>query len=110
MTLARPVDASARDENGAAHPLARLLALGRPAVMGVLNVTPDSFSDGGRFLDPTIAIEQAERMVAGGGVNTVRVETAKDMFAAVRAALPADVAVFAAAVADWRVDQPNANK
>jgi dihydropteroate synthase len=66
MTLARPVDASARDENGAAHPLARLLALGRPAVMGVLNVTPDSFSDGGRFLDPTIAIEQAERMVAGG--------------------------------------------
>ena len=66
MTLARPVDASARDENGAAHPLARLLALGRPAVMGVLNVTPDSFSDGGRFLDPTIAIGQAERMVAGG--------------------------------------------
>jgi hypothetical protein len=60
MTLARPVDASARDENGATHPLARLLALGRPAVMGVLNVTPDSFSDGGRFLDPTIAIEQAE--------------------------------------------------
>jgi phosphopantothenoylcysteine decarboxylase/phosphopantothenate--cysteine ligase len=44
------------------------------------------------------------------GVNTVRVETAQDMFAAVRAALPADVAVFAAAVADWRVDQPNANK
>ena len=65
MTLARPVDASARDENGA-NPLARLLALGRPAVMGVLNVTPDSFSDGGRFLDPWIAIEQAERMVAGG--------------------------------------------
>ena len=44
------------------------------------------------------------------GVNTVRVETARDMFAAVRAALPADVAVFAAAVADWRVDQPKANK
>src|SRR4051812_24859576 len=66
MTLARPVDASARDETGAAHPLAPLLTLGRPAVMGVLNVTPDSFSDGGRFLDPAIAIEQAERMVAGG--------------------------------------------
>jgi len=65
MTLARPVDASARDENGA-NPLARLLALGRPAVMGVLNVTPDSFSDGGRFLDPSIAIEQAQRMVAAG--------------------------------------------
>ena len=65
MTLARPVDASARDENGA-NPLARLLALGRPAVMGVLNVTPDSFSDGGRFLDPSIAVEQAQRMVAAG--------------------------------------------
>jgi len=44
------------------------------------------------------------------GVNTVRVETGQDMFDAVRAALPADVAVFAAAVADWHVDQPNANK
>ena len=65
MTLARPVDASARDENGA-NLLARLLALGRPAVMGVLNVTPDSFSDGGRFLDPSIAIEQSQRMVAAG--------------------------------------------
>jgi dihydropteroate synthase len=65
MTLARPLDASARDEDGT-NPLARLLALGRPAVMGVLNVTPDSFSDGGRFLDPSIAIEQAQRMVAAG--------------------------------------------
>jgi dihydropteroate synthase len=65
MTLARPVDASARDENSA-NLLARLLALGRPAVMGVLNVTPDSFSDGGRFLDPSIAIKQAQRMVAAG--------------------------------------------
>src|SRR5947209_7483788 len=66
MTLARPVDASARDESGASHPLARLLALGRPIVMGVLNVTPDSFSDGGRFLDPMRAIEHARRMVAEG--------------------------------------------
>lgn len=37
------------------------------------------------------------------GVKVVRVETAKQMLAAVEAALPADVAVFAAAVADWRV-------
>jgi phosphopantothenoylcysteine decarboxylase/phosphopantothenate--cysteine ligase len=44
------------------------------------------------------------------GVNTIKIETAQEMFAAVSAALPADVAVFAAAVADWRVDQPNANK
>ena len=37
------------------------------------------------------------------GVDVVRVETAQDMFAAVQAALPADAAVMAAAVADWRV-------
>jgi dihydropteroate synthase len=48
------------------RPLARLLALGRPVVMGVLNVTPDSFSDGGRFLDPQRAIEHARRMIADG--------------------------------------------
>ncbi|HEX7417725.1 MAG TPA: dihydropteroate synthase, partial [Steroidobacteraceae bacterium] len=42
------------------------LDLTRPVVMGVLNVTPDSFSDGGRFLDPQAALAQAERMVAEG--------------------------------------------
>lgn len=46
--------------------LARLLALGRPLVMGILNVTPDSFSDGGRFYDPSTAIEQARRMISEG--------------------------------------------
>lgn len=43
------------------------LELGRRTyVMGVLNVTPDSFSDGGRFLDPGQAIEHAHRMVEAG--------------------------------------------
>ncbi len=46
--------------------LARLLAKARPLVMGVVNVTPDSFSDGGRFLDPKAAIAQAERLVGEG--------------------------------------------
>jgi len=46
--------------------LQRLLAQGRPLVMGVLNVTPDSFSDGGRFLEPAKAVAQAERIVAEG--------------------------------------------
>jgi len=46
--------------------LTRLLALGRPLVMGILNVTPDSFSDGGRFLDPQRAAEHARRMAAEG--------------------------------------------
>lgn len=34
--------------------------------MGVLNVTPDSFSDGGRFFDPEAALAQAEAMIAAG--------------------------------------------
>ena len=46
--------------------LARLLLRARPLVMGVLNVTPDSFSDGGRFLDPAAALAQAHRLVAEG--------------------------------------------
>ncbi|PKR54722.1 bifunctional phosphopantothenoylcysteine decarboxylase/phosphopantothenate--cysteine ligase CoaBC [Thalassospira marina] len=37
------------------------------------------------------------------GVNVVRVETARDMLASVQAQMPADIAIFAAAVADWRV-------
>ena len=44
----------------------RVLELDRPVVMGVLNVTSDSFSDGGRYLDPDAALAQAERMVAEG--------------------------------------------
>ncbi|HSF61281.1 MAG TPA: dihydropteroate synthase [Gaiellaceae bacterium] len=38
----------------------------KPAVMGVLNVTPDSFSDGGRFLDPRAAIAHGRRLVSEG--------------------------------------------
>jgi len=38
----------------------------RPAVMGVLNVTPDSFSDGGRFVSLEDALRQAEQMVRDG--------------------------------------------
>ncbi|MGZ5843183.1 MAG: dihydropteroate synthase [Xanthobacteraceae bacterium] len=49
-----------------AQPLERLLALGRPLVMGILNITPDSFSDGGQFFDPASALAQARRMIAEG--------------------------------------------
>jgi dihydropteroate synthase len=44
------------------HPL----DLTRPRVMGILNVTPDSFSDGGRFFDRERALDQARRMLADG--------------------------------------------
>ena len=38
----------------------------RPVVMGVLNVTPDSFSDGGLWLDPAAAAGHARELVAAG--------------------------------------------
>jgi len=45
----------------------RSLAFGRrPLLMGIVNVTPDSFSDGGKFSDPAAAIEQGLRLVAQG--------------------------------------------
>ena len=44
----------------------RALALDRPRICGIVNVTPDSFSDGGRFVDPARAIEHALQMVEAG--------------------------------------------
>jgi dihydropteroate synthase len=44
----------------------RRLDLGRPAVMGILNVTPDSFSDGGFYFDPDKAVARARQMVEEG--------------------------------------------
>jgi dihydropteroate synthase len=44
----------------------RVLDLSRPALMGVLNVTDDSFSDGGRYRDLDAAVAHGERMVAEG--------------------------------------------
>ena len=38
----------------------------RPLLMGILNVTPDSFSDGGRFIDPQAALAHARKLVADG--------------------------------------------
>ena len=42
------------------------LTLDRPRLMGVVNVTPDSFSDGGDFIDPQNAIDHAKRMIDEG--------------------------------------------
>jgi dihydropteroate synthase len=42
------------------------LSLDRPRIMGVLNVTPDSFSDGGKYLAPEAALARAQDMLAAG--------------------------------------------
>ena len=44
----------------------RVLDLAQPQVMGILNVTPDSFFDGGRYLTLAAAIDHAARLVAEG--------------------------------------------
>jgi dihydropteroate synthase len=46
--------------------LTALLSKPYPAVMGILNLTPDSFSDGGQFMAPERALAQAHRMIADG--------------------------------------------
>ncbi len=42
------------------------LIMDRPRLMGVLNLTPDSFSDGGTFMDPRIAVQRARQMLVEG--------------------------------------------
>jgi dihydropteroate synthase len=104
--------------------LAGLLAEARPLVMGVVNVTPDSFSDGGQFLDPQTAIAHARRL-AGEGTDildigaestrpyggTVRVplEEERARLAPVLAevialGVPVSVDTLKAAVAAWALD------
>ena len=53
------------------------LAMDRPRIMGILNVTPDSFSDGGRFLDPGAAIEQARAMAEGAEIIDIGGESTR---------------------------------
>jgi dihydropteroate synthase len=67
MALANTLETAAKPAQRSAHDgLIALLAQGRPLVMGILNVTPDSFSDGGSFIDPERAIAHAAAMVAQG--------------------------------------------
>src|SRR6267154_4313193 len=62
-TTSRPAPAATPADHGV---LQTLLSRPYPAVMGVLNVTPDSFSDGGQFVAPERALAQARRMIAEG--------------------------------------------
>lgn len=64
MASPKPAPVSAHPST---HPVLRpLFARSFPAVMGVLNVTPDSFSDGGEFFAADSAIEHAQAMIAAG--------------------------------------------
>ena len=96
----------AASDLASSHPLLRpWLARPYPAVMGILNVTPDSFSDGGRFAAPDRAIAQAKSMIAAGaeiidiGAESTRPYkgaepvTAAEELARLRPVLPAIVAL-----------------
>jgi len=56
----------------------RRLELDRPTVMGIVNATPDSFSDGGQYEDPVAAVEFATRIAAqGAGIIDVGGESTR---------------------------------
>ncbi len=63
----------------------RELSLARPLVMGIVNVTPDSFSDGGRYLSPGAALAHAAKLIAEGadiidvGGESTRPQGARDV-------------------------------
>lgn len=72
----------------------RDLDLSSPQVMGILNVTPDSFSDGGRYTDPGSAFEHAVRMAAeGAAIIDVGAESSRPGAPAVGAAQQIERAV-----------------
>jgi dihydropteroate synthase len=62
MITSQPISTKA----ASAAVLPALLSRPYPAVMGVLNVTPDSFSDGGQFAAPDLALAQARKLIAEG--------------------------------------------
>jgi dihydropteroate synthase len=121
----KPRTVSVPDRATGDNVLARLLAHARPFVMGVLNVTPDSFSDGGRFLDPQAAVAQARRLVAeGADILDVGAESTRPYGGAVRVSLeeerarlapilpdvvalgiPVSIDTLKAAVAAWALDK-----
>jgi len=108
-----------------AKDLPALLSLGRPLVMGVLNITPDSFSDGGQFIDPQTALDHARQMVAEGadildvgaestrpygGMRPVSAADEKARLATVlggaaKLGAPVSIDTLKAQIADWALDE-----
>jgi dihydropteroate synthase len=87
-TSLHPVTLSAAGVAPSDNVLSRLLAKQRPLVMGVLNVTPDSFSDGGRFLDTQAALAHARRLAAeGADILDVGAESTRPYGGAIRVSL-----------------------
>ena len=73
----RDLPGEVRDRLSAPRALFGGLAMDRPQIMGILNVTPDSFSDGGRFLAPEAALAQAQAMAAAADVLDIGGESTR---------------------------------
>ncbi len=104
--------------------LSRLLAKKRPLVMGVLNITPDSFSDGGYFFDAQTALAHARRLAfEGADIIDIGAESTRPYGGAVRVSLeqerarlapvlsdvislgvPVSIDTLKAPIADWALD------
>jgi dihydropteroate synthase len=120
-----PLNASRIAPPATADVLADLRALGRPVVMGILNVTPDSFSDGGVFLAADAAVAHAGKMIEEGadiidvGAESTRpygnavAVSAEEELRRLDAVLPAAVGIgrpvsidtMKATVAAWALDR-----
>src|SRR5450759_3007747 len=126
MGLARTIaNTAGTTQKPAPDALSALFKLGRPLVMGILNVTPDSFSDGGQFIDPMTAIAHAGEMAKQGadildigaestrpygGAKPVsagdeRARLAPVLPAAVKLGLPVSIDTIKASIAAWALDQ-----
>lgn len=126
MGMARTLEIGAGStQKSAPNVLAELLAPGRPLVMGILNVTPDSFSDGGRFFEPGKAIAHARDM-AGHGADIIdigaestrpygspvpvpaddeRTRLSTVLPAVVALGVPVSIDTIKASIAAWALDQ-----
>jgi len=122
LTFMKPAESAAK---GGPDALAALLAQRRALVMGILNVTPDSFSDGGQFYDADAAIGRAAAMASDGadlidiGAESTRpygspepvpadeelARLKKVLPAAVKFGVPVSIDSNKAKVAAWALDQ-----
>jgi dihydropteroate synthase len=125
VTVSPPLGAAGIAPPAAPDILSNLLALGRPLVVGILNVTPDSFSDGGVFFARDAAVAHARQMIEEGadiidvGAESTRpygdavAVKAEEELRRLNTVLPAAVAMgrpvsidtMKASVAAWALDQ-----
>jgi dihydropteroate synthase len=126
MESVRTLEKSVGTEpKSASNALSALFSLGRSLVMGILNVTPDSFSDGGQFLDAGVAIAHATKMVQqGADILDIGAESTRPYGGAVpvsadderarltpvlpevvKLGLPVSIDTIKASIAAWALDQ-----